>query len=70
MHLVTDELLAEGKSGCYINRSDDLFWEEPRWEGPYCGDEVEYEIFKDIPEDKKRGGEMWKQRRAGGRFAT
>lgn len=55
MHLVTDELLGEGRAGCYINRSDDLFWETPRWEGPYYGEEIEYQTFKDIPEDMKRG---------------
>jgi hypothetical protein len=58
---VTDELLAEGQAGCYLNGNNkgvNCREEEPRWTGPFYGDEIRRETYKDLPEYMKgtRGG--------------
>jgi hypothetical protein len=44
-HLVTDELLAEGKGGCYVM---DVNTERnnPAWTGPFYGDDIQEETYR------------------------
>lgn len=65
MHLVTDELLVEGKAGCYVNRCEKcgiLFYEVPVWEGPFYGDDVQNETEGDFPEHIKGARDLWRER--------